>query len=313
MGGEISYRRNENKPGTTFWFDVPVDVVNPESISFQFSKTDWHKTDAILIEDDFLAVTTFERYLNSWGMPVQKMTAAEFSSYNSDPKAARGLLIVHECEKLDEIIRTNTWLARPRYILVVNSRADQENHVTSASPPNIVKYLSPNVRQSDLYNALLNTVLISHNIADQAQSRTALKTEQQKEIRFPKSRVLVAEDNSTNQFVIRAILNKFEMNVQVVNNGAEAVSAYQSGEYDLIFMDVQMPEMDGCQATEAIRALEASKKVEKTIPIVALTANVLQEDRDACTKAGMNDFLTKPVKKDFLLQVLEKYLGDKKE
>jgi CheY-like chemotaxis protein len=175
-----------------------------------------------------------------------------------------------------------------------------------------VKYLSPNIRQSDLYNALLNTVLSAHNITDVAQSRTSLKTEKQNEIRFPKSRVLVAEDNSTNQFVIRAILNKYEMNVQVVNNGAEAVTAYQSGHYDLIFMDVQMPEMDGCQATEAIRALEADKAVEKPIPIVALTANVLQEDRDACTKAGMNDFLTKPVKRDFLLQVLEKYLSDKK-
>jgi PAS domain S-box-containing protein len=313
MGGEISYRGNQDKPGTTFWFDVPVDVVNIESISFQFSKTDWHLADAILIEDDFLAAPTFERYLRSWNMPVTKMTAADFKSYTSDSaKTARGLLIVYENPQLDEIIKTNAWLDRPRYILVVNRRADQENHVTSASPPNVVKYLSPNIRQSDLYNALLNTVLSAHNITDVAQSRTSLKTEKQNEIRFPKSRVLVAEDNSTNQFVIRAILNKYEMNVQVVNNGAEAVTAYQSGHYDLIFMDVQMPEMDGCQATEAIRALEADKAVEKPIPIVALTANVLQEDRDACTKAGMNDFLTKPVKRDFLLQVLEKYLSDKK-
>ncbi|UYL09448.1 ATP-binding protein [Bdellovibrio sp. SKB1291214] len=314
MGGEISYRGNGDKPGTTFWFDVPVDVINPESISFQFAKTDWHQADAIIIEDGFLAAPTFERYLKSWNMPVTRMTAADFKSQKPDsPSKARGLLIVQECDELDEIIKTNTWLTRPRHILVVNRRADQENHVTSSSPPNIVKYLSPNIRQSDLYNALLNTVLISHNLSDLTQSRTALKTEKQNEIRFPKSRVLVAEDNSTNQFVIRAILQKFEMNVQVVNNGAEAVNAYQNGDYDLILMDVQMPEMDGCQATEKIRELEANKKIEKPVPIVALTANVLQEDRDACTKAGMNDFLSKPVKKDLLINVLERYLSDKME
>lgn len=314
MGGEISYRGNGEKPGTTFWFDVPVAVVNPESISFQFSKTDWHQADAIIINDDFLAAPTFERYLKSWNIPVSRMTAAEFKAHSSDAtKTARGLLIVQESNGLDEIIKTNTWMARPRHVLVVNRRADQENHVTSDSPPNVVKYLSPNIRQSDLYNSLLNTVLLAYNVGNVTQSRTALKAEKQSEIKFPKARVLVAEDNSTNQFVIRAILQKFEMNVQVVNNGAEAVTAYQNGEYDLILMDVQMPEMDGCQATEAIRALEEQKKIEKPIPIVALTANVLQEDRDACTKAGMNDFLSKPVKKDLLLNVLEKYLSDKKE
>ncbi|WP_413560560.1 ATP-binding protein [Bdellovibrio sp. HCB209] len=314
MGGEISYRSNGDKPGTTFWFDVPMDVVNAEAVSFQFSKTDWHHTDAIVIEDDFFSAPTFERYLQSWNMPVRRMTADFFKSDCTDlTNAADGLLIAHEGEKLPDILKLNASLSHPRKVLVVDHRVDQENHASIPTPHHIVKYLSPTIRQSDLYNSLVNIILNANNLIDPAQAHSNLKKEKQNEIRFPKARVLVAEDNSTNQLVIRAILNKFEMNVQVVNNGAEAVIASQSNTYDLILMDVQMPEMDGCQATETIRTIEAEQKVTNPVPIVALTANVLQEDRDACLKAGMNDFLAKPVKKDLLLHVLETYLGDKRE
>lgn len=136
--------------------------------------------------------------------------------------------------------------------------------------------------------------------------------EKKTESHFPKAKVLVAEDNSTNQMVITAILKRLEITAHVVNNGLEAVDAFKRDDYDLILMDVQMPEMDGCTATRKIRELEKSEDGEQRLPIVALTANVMQDDRNTCIESGMDDFLGKPVRRELLGQVLERYLAKHK-
>ena len=112
-------------------------------------------------------------------------------------------------------------------------------------------------------------------------------------------RILVAEDNVINQKLILRILNKLGYDPHLVQNGLEAISMIELTTYDLILMDIQMPEMDGLEATEKIR----QSKVKQPV-IVAMTANVMQEDREQCLRAGMNDYLSKPLNVDFLLQVL---------
>jgi CheY-like chemotaxis protein len=117
-----------------------------------------------------------------------------------------------------------------------------------------------------------------------------------------KGRILVAEDNITNQRVAPGILKKLGLYGDAVANGAEALNALETIPYDLVLMDVQMPEMDGLQATRTIR------KTDTRLPIIAMTAHAMRGDRERCLEAGMDDYLTKPVTPKALALILGKWL-----
>jgi two-component system, sensor histidine kinase and response regulator len=124
-----------------------------------------------------------------------------------------------------------------------------------------------------------------------------------------KARILLAEDNITNQQVALGILKKLGLRADAVANGAEAVKALETIYYDLVLMDVQMPVMDGLEATRRIRRMMKEKFI---IPIIAMTAHVMQGDRERCLEAGMNDYVAKPVTPQALVEVLEKWLPKKR-
>lgn len=116
--------------------------------------------------------------------------------------------------------------------------------------------------------------------------------------------VLVAEDNRVNQTVVRAMLLALGCHVDVVSNGREALAALNDRRYDLVLMDCQMPEMDGLEATTELRRREAVSGNGYRVPVVAVTANALKGDRERCLLAGMDDYVSKPFKKERLQEVL---------
>jgi len=120
-------------------------------------------------------------------------------------------------------------------------------------------------------------------------------------------RILLAEDNITNQQVAVGILKKLGLRADAVANGLEAVKALETLPYDLVLMDVQMPEMDGFEATGKIRDPQ-SAVLNHQIPIIAMTANVMQGDRERCLAAGMNDYVSKPISPSALAEALDKWL-----
>ncbi|PWW82451.1 hypothetical protein CR164_05515 [Prosthecochloris marina] len=122
--------------------------------------------------------------------------------------------------------------------------------------------------------------------------------------------ILVVEDNLINQRVVIELLKKMGYSADIANNGAEAIKALELKDYNLIFMDIQMPEMDGLEATRIIRS-SSLDRVDPCIPIVAMTAHTLQEDRDMCFKAGMNDFISKPLSSETLSAPLQRWLSKK--
>ena len=117
-------------------------------------------------------------------------------------------------------------------------------------------------------------------------------------------RILLAEDNAINALLTRTLLEAEGAVVDTVEDGALAVKAVQKEQYDLIFMDMRMPNMDGLEATRKIRALGGK---HKDMPIVALTANAFDDDRNACFDSGMNDFMTKPVSAEELKEMVENW------
>ena len=120
------------------------------------------------------------------------------------------------------------------------------------------------------------------------------------------ARILVAEDNEVNQLLVRTLLESWNANVEIVDNGLNALGRAQKGGFDLILMDLQMPFMDGIEAAENIRSLDEPEKSQ--VAIIALTADVLSETRRRVLTAGMNDLVTKPINQAELYQTLRRAL-----
>jgi len=123
-------------------------------------------------------------------------------------------------------------------------------------------------------------------------------------------RILLAEDNAINALLTRTLLEADGHTVETVEDGVLAVEAMKSSKYDLIFMDMRMPNMDGLEATRKIRAMD---NVSKGLPIIALTANAFDDDRNACFDSGMNDFMTKPVSAEELSEMVRTWTKNKAE
>ena len=122
------------------------------------------------------------------------------------------------------------------------------------------------------------------------------------------ARVLVVDDYQDNQYLAKSLLEKMDCEVDLAEDGFQALEMVKEAEYDAVFMDVQLPELDGYDTTRRIREWEGGKK---HLPIIALTANALQGDREKCLKAGMDEYLPKPFRGEDLEKILLKFLPQK--
>jgi CheY-like chemotaxis protein len=167
-------------------------------------------------------------------------------------------------------------------------------------------YLTKPARQSELFGCL-SAVMAGAVPAKPAQP--IITRHRIREMRRGFVRILLAEDNITNQQVALAILKKLGLRADAVANGSEALKALETIPYDLVLMDVQMPEMDGLEATRRIRDPRSAVQ-NHAIPIIAMTANAMQGDRERCLEAGMNDYVSKPVSPRALAGLMEKWLPE---
>jgi PAS domain S-box-containing protein len=183
--------------------------------------------------------------------------------------------------------------------LLMLSSADRNGDAAKCRTLGVSSYLTKPVRQSTLFDAIVSAVA------------TSVWNQHAAPVEIPKTntetsrplKLLLAEDNAVNQRLAARILEKRGHKVTVANNGVEAVEAIKRGKFDLVLMDVQMPEMDGLEATAAIRELELTTK--EHIPIVALTAHAMKGDRERCLDAGMDFYVSKPIQPQELIEVID--------
>lgn len=301
MGGRIGVESSVGA-GSKFWFTLPLEVVDPESIRAKFSRGDWSSRQIFVVTDENSSARSVARSLQAWGLTATIGTSGWL-------RRQPGQAPIYDAVIASSSFRRRTKLDFEGPIIEIQNEggAYVDSVGAFASIPNPV-------RQSDLYDVVVNALTLSPDRTtalslaprtSEAVAPAAAGPTDDSLLRAG-ARVLVAEDNSTNQMLALAQLRKLGISAQPVSNGVEALEALNRGVYDLVLMDCQMPEMDGFEATRKIRELEA--KTGRRIPIVALTANAFEQDRQRCLQVGMDAYLAKPLRREQLVAVLKQFL-----
>jgi CheY-like chemotaxis protein len=181
--------------------------------------------------------------------------------------------------------------------IMMLTSGDRPGDIARCEQLGVAAYLLKPVKQSELFDAIV-MVLGVPGPEDEAPSRIVMEQEFQR----PPLRVLLAEDSLVNQKLAVGLLEKYGHHVVLASDGREAIAALQAHQFDLVLMDVQMPEMDGFEATAAIRAKE--KQTGAHIPIIAMTAHAMKGDRERCLEAGMDAYVPKPIRARQLFETI---------
>jgi two-component system sensor histidine kinase/response regulator len=181
----------------------------------------------------------------------------------------------------------------PAAIIMLTS-GDQPEDLRRSRELNVAEYAIKPISQPELLSLILRAV-VPHRTPDQKKRRGVVLElpDQQQPLR-----ILLAEDNRLNQKVALGMLHRMNHVVTIANNGREAAHAYKQQEYDIIFLDIQMPEMDGFSAAKLIRQQQA--KDGRRVAIIAMTAHAMTGDREKCLAAGMDDYISKPISYDVI-------------
>jgi len=301
MGGEIGVTSVIDK-GSTFWFEIPLKTI--ESISARDARLVGKQ--CLFVESDPINQKIITQLLKSMGLSVVSVGTGSAALKKLEGDSDFILMLVDDglpdtsVEDFIADLKTKD-CGGDIPAIVINAAA-----ITREDGDKVVKGtrigISKPVRFTALYDAVMDALKLSNPTKDDASD--TLDRDEDSDLK--RIKILVAEDNPINQMIVRKIIEKSENDVDVANNGAEAISAYKKTAYDLIFMDMHMPELDGLEATVRIRKHEEEKS-KKRVPIVALTANVLSDHKDECLKAGMDDFMTKPIDANKMIALIRRY------
>jgi two-component system, sensor histidine kinase and response regulator len=307
MGGELGVKSEEGK-GTTFWFTIHFDKHIKKAQNKQDKKVIKRKVLLAGLSDSHRNVIT--EYLFFLGCEVtvaeNSEKAVEMVSQATDEKKAFDIVCIDWDIKtingiaLAEKIKSNSDLSSPIPVLIMPKGNTLSDSIRSRGFEIITKPIK--------FSHLSKILDLTNNVDTRSSKRTFTKSAEQTKINDSANRdirILVAEDNVINQRFLITVLKDAGYIVEAVSQGNEVLDAIQERHYDLIVMDVQMPKMDGIEATKAIR----SRGIDDYIPIIALTAHAMEDDRKCCLDAGMDDYISKPVEPDALIQIIEKVLS----
>jgi two-component system, sensor histidine kinase and response regulator len=308
--GQI-WAESEVGRGSTFHFTARLErVVDSAQRDSQDDPKILSGKKVLVVDDNQTMRTILDELLKNWEMAPTCVTSGALALEALERAQASNesfALVITDMQmpgmdgfSLANEIRRRYAENRPK-ILMLSSSA-QRGEGARCREAGIAAYLSKPVQQSELLNTILH--LIARGIQT---AQPGLVTRYSIRKGSGGMRILLAEDNAVNRLVATRIIQKSGHEVLAAVNGREAVEMAEDETLDLVFMDVQMPEMDGLEATRAIR--EREKTTGRHLPIVAMTAHAMKGDRERCIDAGMDDYLTKPIRTPELIELLKRYMS----
>ncbi len=308
MGGKI-WVESEKGRGSTFHFTIRSHVVEKPEIKEETAPREIRHLRVLIVDDNLTNRQVLREIVSAWGFLPSE--AADGSSALKELERAKEKDNPYQLILLDKIMpdldgfevtekirQTKEYSNIPVILL---SSSEEKGDRKRAKELGISNVLLKPIKRSKLYDSFIKA-LMSQRRKDETQEGPKAESR----LKGKSLKILLAEDNLVNQKLAKKLLEKQGWQVTVANNGVEATEWVGKDGFDLVLMDVQMPEMDGLEATKRIR--EQEKQTKRHIPIIALTAHAFEEDRRECLEIGMDAYTTKPIKVQELLSMIEQFV-----
>lgn len=307
MGGEITVESEVGK-GSAFTVKIPLQLQDIEKNAEQIKELEGLR--ALVVDDDFNVCDSVSKMLKSIGLHPEWTTSGREAVYHAKSAYEEGepyhtYIIDWQMPEISgiETARRIRSVVGPDAPIIILTAYDWSDIEEEAKETGITAFCAKPLFMSDLKAALL----AANNIGEPKQTEAEVVWTQ---VDYSGKRLLLVEDNELNREIAEVILEEAGFMVESAPDGTDAVSMVErslEGYYDAVLMDVQMPVMNGYEATKAIRAMR--RKDAKILPIIAMTANAMEEDKEAALKSGMNAHIAKPLDMELLMTVLRQFLN----
>jgi two-component system sensor histidine kinase/response regulator len=313
MGGQIGLESQPGK-GSRFWFKIALEKQQSTDDDFLVIPPDIRGMRMLVVDDNQTNRTILAKMLESFGCSPEVVESGK-QALERLKRAAHGeklfdlVLLDMQMPGMDGVETLSAIKADPDVkdmVVIMLTSIGVRGDAARLEAMGCAGYLLKPVKQSQLFDTII-TVLSRQESEPQDRPFKIVTRHTVADVKRRRTRILLAEDNPMNQKLAVALLKKAGYTVDAVENGKLAVEALNRKYYDLILMDVQMPEMDGFEATKAIRE---KKDERRNVPILAMTAHAMKGDRERCLGAGMDDYVSKPIEPQELLDAIKKWVAN---